>query len=222
MKKISIAIDGPSGSGKSTIAKIIAKKLGIVYVDTGAMYRAIALYFINKGESLTSVDYIISQLDLIDISIKYEDGEQHIFLNNINVTKDIRNITVTEGSSVVSKIKEVRQKLVSMQQNLAKSQNIIMDGRDIGTNVLPNATLKIYLCADIDERVRRRCEDFKRLNEPFTVEEVKTAMVKRDYEDMNRKNSPLKKADDAIEIDTTNLSTDEVVTEILSHFKMSI
>lgn len=220
MSQISIAIDGPAGSGKSTIAKIIAKKLGIVYIDTGAMYRAIALYFIDKGKDLNDVQYIVSQLDLIDISLKYEDGQQYIFLNNKDVTKQIRNITVTEGSSVVSRIKEVRQKLVSMQQNFAKCQSIIMDGRDIGTNVLPNANLKIYLYADIDERVKRRCEDFKKINEPFTVEEVKSSMIKRDYEDMNRENSPLTKAEDAIEIDTTNLSVNEVVNKILSHLNI--
>ncbi len=220
MSQISIAIDGPAGSGKSTIAKIIAKKLGIVYIDTGAMYRAIALYFIDKSKDLNDVQYIVSQLDLIDISLKYENGQQYIFLNNKDVTKRIRNITVTEGSSVVSRIKEVRQKLVSMQQNFAKCQSIIMDGRDIGTNVLPNANLKIYLYADIDERVKRRCEDFKKLNEPFTVEEVKSSMIKRDYEDMNRENSPLTKAEDAIEIDTTNLSVDEVVNKILSYLNI--
>jgi len=220
MSQISIAIDGPAGSGKSTIAKIIAKKLGIVYIDTGAMYRAIALYFIDKGKDLNDVQYIVSQLDLIDISLKYEDGQQYIFLNNKDVTKQIRNITVTEGSSVVSRIKEVRQKLVSMQQNFAKCQSIIMDGRDIGTNVLPNANLKIYLYADIDERVKRRCEDFKKINEPFTVEEVKSSMIRRDYEDMNRENSPLTKAEDAIEIDTTNLSVNEVVNKILSYLNI--
>jgi len=220
MGQISIAIDGPAGSGKSTIAKIIAKKLGIVYIDTGAMYRAIALYFIDKGKDLNDVQYIVSQLDSINISLKYEDGQQYIFLNNKDVTKQIRNITVTKGSSIVSRIKEVRQKLVSMQQNFAKCQSIIMDGRDIGTNVLPNANLKIYLYAGIDERVKRRCEDFKKMNEPFTIEEVKASMIKRDYEDMNRENSPLTKAEDAIEIDTTNLSIDEVVNKILSYLNI--
>lgn len=220
MNQILIAIDGPSGSGKSTIAKIIAQKLNIVYVDTGAMYRAIALYFINKGESLNNVEYIISQLDLINISLKYENGQQYIFLNGEDVTQKIRNVTVTEGSSIISKIKEVRQKLVAMQQDLAKSQSIVMDGRDIGTNVLPNATLKIYLYADIDERVKRRCEDFKKLNESFTVEEVKNAIIKRDYQDTHRENSPLKKAEDAIEIDSTNLSIDEVASKILSYLKI--
>ncbi len=220
MSQISIAIDGPAGSGKSTIAKIIAKKLGIVYIDTGAMYRAIALYFIDKDKDLNDLQYIVSQLDSINISLKYEDGQQYIFLNNKDVTKQIRNLAVTEGSSVVSRIKEVRQKLVSMQQNFAKCQSIIMDGRDIGTNVLPNANLKIYLYADIDERVKRRCEDFKKMNEPFTIEEVKSSMIKRDYEDMNRENSPLTKAEDAIEIDTTNLSVDEVVNKILSYLNI--
>lgn len=220
MNKISIAIDGPAGSGKSTIAKIIAKKLGIIYVDTGAMYRAIALYFIENGESLNNTEYIISQLEFIDISIKYLNDEQHIFLNNKDVSSEIRNISVTEGSSIVSQISDVRKKLVSMQRTLEETQSIIMDGRDIGSHVLPNATLKIYLSADIDERVKRRCDDYAKLNEPFKLEEVKSAMLKRDFEDMNRKISPLKKADDAIEIDTTLLKIDEVVEKILSHLKI--
>lgn len=219
MSKISIAIDGPCGSGKSTIAKIIAEKLGIIYIDTGAMYRAIALYFINMGESLDNTDYIVSQLDSINISLKYIDNEQHIFLNNEDVSSEIRNITVSEGSSIVSRIKEVRTKLVSIQRDLSRTEGVVMDGRDIGTFVLPNAKLKIYLSADIDERVKRRCKDYLKLNEEFLVEEVKSAITKRDYEDMNRKISPLKKADDAIEIDTTYLTTDEVVSRILSYLK---
>lgn len=219
MGKISIAIDGPCGSGKSTIAKIIAEKLGIIYIDTGAMYRAIALYFINMGESLDNTNYIISQLDSINILLKYINNEQHIFLNNEDVSNEIRNITVSEGSSVVSRIKEVRTKLVSIQRDLSRTEGVVMDGRDIGTFVLPNAKLKIYLSADIDERVKRRCKDYLKLNEKFLVEEVKSAIIKRDYEDMNRKISPLKKADDAIEIDTTYLTTDEVVSQILSYLK---
>lgn len=220
MGGISIAIDGPAGSGKSTIAKIIAEKLGIVYIDTGAMYRAIALYFIDMGESLDNTDYIISQLDFISISLRYINNDQHIFLNNEDVTTKIRNITVSEGSSVVSRIKEVRTKLVSMQRHLSRTQSIVMDGRDIGTTVLPNATLKIYLSANIDERVKRRCEDYLKSDEPFLVAEIKSAIMKRDYEDMNRKISPLKKADDAIEIDTTYLTTDQVVSKILSYLKL--
>lgn len=222
MERISIAIDGPAGSGKSTVAKIISKKLGIVYVDTGAMYRAIALYFIDKGESIENTDYVISQLDFINISIKYENDEQHIILNGIDVTSKIRDIAVTEGSSAISKIEQVRTKLVSMQKQLAESQNVVMDGRDIGTNVIPNAALKIFLSADIDERTKRRCKDYMESAEPFEFDDIKQSIIKRDFEDSNRKVSPLKKADDAIEIDTTHMTIDEVVQEILSHLKMSI
>lgn len=217
MKNFSIAIDGPSGSGKSTIAKIIAKKLDILYFDTGAMYRAIALYFIDKGKSLDDINYIVSKLDFIDISIKFINSEQHLFLNGADVNSKLRNPEITEGSSIVSKIKEVRQKLVSIQKELAKEQSVIMDGRDIGTNVLPNATLKIYLYANIDERAKRRYNDYLNSGENLDFEQVKQDIIKRDFEDSNRQISPLKKADDAVEIDTTNLTIDEAVQKILSY-----
>lgn len=217
MKNFSIAIDGPSGSGKSTIAKIIAKKLDILYFDTGAMYRAIALYFIDKGKSLDDINYIVSKLDFIDISIKFINSEQHLFLNGADVNSKLRNPEITEGSSIVSKIKEVRQKLVSIQKELAKEQSVIMDGRDIGTNVLPNAILKIYLYANIDERAKRRYNDYLNSGENLDFEQVKQDIIKRDFEDSNRQISPLKKADDAVEIDTTNLTIDEAVQKILSY-----
>lgn len=217
MKNFSIAIDGPSGSGKSTIAKIIAKKLDILYFDTGAMYRAIALYFIDKGKSLDDINYIVSKLDFIDISIKFINSEQHLFLNGADVNSKLRNPEITEGSSIVSKIKEVRQKLVSIQKELAKEQSVIMDGRDIGTNVLPNATLKIYLYANIDERAKRRYNDYLNSGENLDFEQVKQDIIKRDFEDSNRQISPLKKADAAVEIDTTNLTIDEAVQKILSY-----
>lgn len=214
--KFSIAVDGPVGSGKSTISKLIAKKLKIVYVDTGAMYRAVALYFIKQGIDLKNKAYIISNLELIDISIQYQNNEQILFLNGVNVNSEIRSPEISMGSSLVSQIKEVRQKLVSLQKKLAKSQNIIMDGRDIGTNVLPDATLKIYLSADIDERAKRRYNEHLNDYNKVKLEEVKEAIIKRDYDDMTRKESPLKKASDAVEIDTTNLTIEQVADKIIS------
>jgi cytidylate kinase len=217
MNNFSIAIDGPAGSGKSTIAKIISKTLGIIYVDTGAMYRAIALYFVREKTSLTDISGIISKLDSINISLKYIDAKQYVFLNDEDVSDKIRTVEVSNAVSDVAKIPEVRTKLVSIQRNLANNNSIVMDGRDIGTNVLPNATLKIFLIADIDERVKRRSIDFSNSGETIDIEQIKADMIKRDYQDSRREVSPLKKANDAIEIDTTSLTIEDVCKNILSY-----
>lgn len=222
MDNFSIAIDGPAGSGKSTIAKLISKTLGIIYVDTGAMYRAIALYFLKEHVNVTNKDYIVSNLDSIQITLKYIDAKQYVYLNNEDVSNQIRTVEVSNAVSDVAKIAEVRAKLRSIQRDLAKNSSIVMDGRDIGTNVLPNATLKIFLVADINERVKRRYNDFINSGETIDIEQIKQDMLRRDYQDSHREVSPLKKAKDAIEIDTTSLSIEEVSQKILSHLNMKI
>ncbi len=216
MERFAIAIDGPAGSGKSTIAKIIAKKLNIIYVDTGAMYRAIALYFIKEGHSVEETEYVISQLDKIDVELKYQQGEQQIYLNNEDVSTQIRTSEVSSAASKVSQIGEVREKLVSLQKNIASQNSVVMDGRDIGTYVLPDANPKIYLIADLEERVKRRCLEYEKSGLSYDYEKEKEAMSKRDYQDMTREISPLKKADDATEINTTYLTIEQTAQEIIN------
>ncbi|QUH31774.1 (d)CMP kinase [Vallitalea guaymasensis] len=212
---INIAIDGPAGAGKSTIAKKIAKELDIIYVDTGAMYRAFGLYCIRNNISSDQNDIINNILDDIDISICYIDGEQQVILNDENVNQFIRDEEVGKMASEVSVNKNVRLKLVELQRNLATKKSIVMDGRDIGTYVLPNATNKIYLNASVETRAKRRHKELLEKGISRDLESIKDEIGKRDYRDMNREFAPLKKADDAIEVDTSNLSIDEVVNKIL-------
>ncbi|WP_242986510.1 (d)CMP kinase [Vallitalea guaymasensis] len=215
MDIINIAIDGPAGAGKSTIAKKIAKELDIIYVDTGAMYRAFGLYCIRNNISSDQNDIINNILDDIDISICYIDGEQQVILNDENVNQFIRDEEVGKMASEVSVNKNVRLKLVELQRNLATKKSIVMDGRDIGTYVLPNATTKIYLNASVETRAKRRHKELLEKGISRDLESIKDEIGKRDYRDMNREFAPLKKADDAIEVDTSNLSIDEVVNKIL-------
>ncbi|WP_244971256.1 (d)CMP kinase [Vallitalea guaymasensis] len=215
MDIINIAIDGPAGAGKSTIAKKIAKELDIIYVDTGAMYRAFGLYCIRNNISSDQNDIINNILDDIDISICYIDGEQQVILNDENVNQFIRDEEVGKMASEVSVNKNVRLKLVELQRNLATKKSIVMDGRDIGTYVLPNATNKIYLNASVETRAKRRHKELLEKGISRDLESIKDEIGKRDYRDMNREFAPLKKADDAIEVDTSNLSIDEVVNKIL-------
>ena len=212
---INIAIDGPAGAGKSTIAKKIAKELDIIYVDTGAMYRAFGLYCIRNNISSDQNDIINNILDDIDISICYIDGEQQVILNDENVNQFIRDEEVGKMASEVSVNKNVRLKLVELQRNLATKKSIVMDGRDIGTYVLPNATNKIYLNASVETRAKRRHKELLEKGISRDLESIKDEIGKRDYRDMNREFAPLKKADDAIEVDTSNISIDEVVNKIL-------
>ncbi|WP_458787651.1 (d)CMP kinase [Vallitalea sediminicola] len=212
---INIAIDGPAGAGKSTIAKKIAKKLDIIYVDTGAMYRAFGLYCIRNNILSDQNDTINNILDDIDISISYIDGEQQVILNDENVNEFIRDEEVGKMASEISVNKNVRLKLVELQRNLASKKSVVMDGRDIGTYVLPNATTKIYLTASVEIRAERRHKELIEKGISRDLESIKDEINKRDYRDMNREFAPLKKADDAKEVDTSNLSIDEVVNEIL-------
>lgn len=222
MKKYSIAIDGPSGAGKSTLAKILAEELGFIYVDTGAMYRACALYCMDHGidglETLDDLECIQLTKD-IHIELTYIDGEQQVLLNGKNVTKEIRHEEVGNMASNISTHQCIRQKLVQLQRDLAEKTDIVMDGRDIGSNVLPDATLKVYLTASEDVRARRRYEelDKKGIEKDFYI--IKEEIIKRDYRDMNREHAPLIKADDAIEVNTSDLSLVQVKEYVLELFR---
>ena len=219
MKHFSIAIDGPAGAGKSTIAKKIAKELNFIYVDTGAMYRAMALYFIRNNIDASDKEKIKNNINLVDISIEYIDGEQQIFLNGENVSRLIRTEDVGKMASAVSVYPAVRLKLVELQRNLASKANVVMDGRDIGTYVLPNADLKIYLTAGTKERARRRFLELQEKGINADIDVIEKDIIDRDYRDMNRDFAPLKQAEDAIVVDSTNMTIDEVKDTIIKYFK---
>lgn len=215
MKNISVALDGPAGAGKSTIAKIVADLRDLTYIDTGAMYRAIALKILQEDINIEDEKQIEDLLNQSKIDIR----ENDIFLDEICVTEAIRKPEVSNFVSPVAKISSVRMKLVELQRKIASNKNVIMDGRDIGTHVLPDATYKFYLTASIEERARRRFIELKDKGFEITLEKVKTDIVNRDKNDMEREISPLRKADDAIEIDTSNKDIKKVVDEILEYLK---
>ena len=209
-----IAIDGPAGSGKSTIAKLVALELGFEYLDTGAMYRMVTLRLVNKKISLEDIRSIEKELKNMKIDIL----NNRFFLNNVDVTDEIRTPIVSENVSKVAKIKEIRYKMVELQREISKSKNTILDGRDIGTVVFPNAEIKIYLIADEVERAKRRYSELKN-NSEISFEDVLKNIVERDRIDSNRVESPLKKAEDAIEIDTTGNTIEEVKEKILQEIE---
>lgn len=214
-----IAIDGPAGAGKSTIAKIAAKKLGFVYIDTGAMYRAMGLFFDRNKEWPDKPEDIKALAEKADITLKYADGEQRIFLNGEDVSEAIRTEKAGLSASSVSRFPEVREIMVSLQQKLAGSMNVIMDGRDIGTVVLPDADLKIFLTADVSERARRRMLQLEEKGIKESLDKIEEDIRKRDIQDTTRKASPLKQADDAALIDTSDISIEETVDRIISMAK---
>ena len=205
MKYISVAIDGPSGAGKSTMAKRLAAELGYVYVDTGAMYRAVGLYIMRKGINLEDKETIIGELPEIMVTIGYENGTQHVYLNNEDVSSLIRTEEVGKYASTCSAIPEVRAHLLELQRNMGRTNNIIMDGRDIGTVVLPDATVKIFLVASLEKRAQRRYDELIAKDEKVTYEETYKQMEQRDYADMNRAVAPLKPAEDSVHADTSDL-----------------
>ena len=215
MKNFAIAIDGPAGSGKSTVAKIIAEKLGIIYVDTGAMYRAVALFCTRNGVDTTNEAAVNGILPKINIRILLEEGMQKIFLEDEDVTGKIRTQEVGQGASDVGLILSVREKLVEIQRELAEGTSVIMDGRDIGTNVLTNAQVKIYLNASVEERAKRRLGELESNGITANLDEVRKQIIFRDKNDMTRTHNPLKKAEDAIEVDTTHMDIAQVVDEII-------
>ena len=205
-----IAIDGPAGSGKSTIAKLIAEDLGLVYLDTGAMYRLVTLKALNEG-ILGNLDKIVKMLDDLRIDIK----KNGFYLDDTNVSEEIRKPIVSENVSDIAAIREVREKMVDLQRKFSESKNVILDGRDIGTVVFPNADVKIFLIADAKERANRRYKELVSKVENVKIEEIYENILKRDKIDSTRKESPLKKADDTIEVDTTSKNIEEVKNEIL-------
>ncbi|MBQ6121363.1 MAG: (d)CMP kinase [Clostridia bacterium] len=212
-KPFSIAIDGPAGAGKSTVAKAVATELSAMYLDTGAMYRAFGLYMLRRG-AIKDKSAIIAAVDDVDITVEFIDGAQHIFLGGEDVTQAIREPEVSMAASEVSTVPEVRERMVALQRKIAEGHDVIMDGRDIGTKVLPNATLKIYLTASVEERARRRCLELEQKGIPEPYEKVLEEMKARDYQDTHRAASPLRPADDAVTVDTTNNTLEESVAEI--------
>lgn len=214
----SIAIDGPAGAGKSTIAKTIAKKLGFVYVDTGAMYRAIALYFLRKGVDGQDSETIEAMCPDIRVTLEYQNGVQQVLLNGENVSGYIRTEEVGTMASKTSAQPAVRAALLQLQRDMAQNADILMDGRDIGTNVLPNADLKIYLTASVDVRAKRRYDELTARGESCDLEEIRQDIKLRDHQDMTREIAPLKMADDAVLVDSSEMTIEEVVETVIGHF----
>ena len=211
-----IAIDGPAGAGKSTIAKAVAKKKGLIYVDTGAMYRAMALFMIREGIAASDADGISKKCQEADITIAYENGEQVVFLNGENVNAFLRTEEVGNMASATSVQPAVRKKLVELQQALAAKSDCIMDGRDIGTCVLPGAQAKIYLTASSEVRAKRRFDELTAKGQECDLVKIKADIEERDYRDMNREHSPLKQAEDAILVDSSYMTIEEVIERIIS------
>ena len=213
---INIAIDGPAGAGKSTIAKQVAAKKGYIYVDTGAMYRAMALYLYRNGIDADDSAAISSRCNEPDITIEYRDGVQVVLLDGENVNSLLRTPQVSDMASRSSVNPDVRAKLLSLQQELARKENVVMDGRDIGTVVLPNAQVKIFLTASVAVRAKRRYFELLEKGEKAELSEITAQIIERDERDMNRPVAPLKQAEDAVLVDTSDLTIDEVVAKILS------
>ena len=212
---IQIAIDGPSGSGKSTVAKILAKRLGFVHIDTGGMYRAVALYAAEQGVDWDDGDAVCDILRTIEIEIQYTAEGQRIVLNGQDVTALVRTAEMGVGASKVSAYPAVREKLVTMQREMASGRDVVMDGRDVGTVVLKNAAVKIFLVADAAVRARRRCAELETLGLPWDYNKIFEQIEKRDFDDSNREFSPLTKADGAVEIDAGDLDAEGVAARIM-------
>lgn len=211
---MNIAIDGPAGAGKSTIAKRLAKKLGFIYVDTGAMYRAMAYYFLQHNIDAKDEKAIAAACPDVDVTITYENGEQQVLLNGENVNGVIRNEEVGNMASSTSVYPVVRKKLVELQRQLAKSADVIMDGRDIGTCVLPDTQVKIYLTASSATRAKRRYDELTEKGVSCDLAEIEKDIIDRDYRDMHRETSPLRQAEDAVLVDSSEMNIDEVVDAI--------
>lgn len=218
----SIAIDGPAGAGKSTIAKNIAKELGFIYVDTGAMYRAMAVYFLDKNINADDENAISEACKDVIINIVYENNTQQVILNGENITGRLRTEAVGNTASKTAVYADVRKKLVELQQELALTSNVVMDGRDIGTCVLPNATCKIYLTASVETRAERRYKELAEKGIEADIEIIKKDIADRDFRDMNRDVSPLRQADDAVLVDSSFMNISEVTKVIIDEYKKAI
>ena len=221
-KGLVIAIDGFSSTGKSSISKVVADTLGLIHIDTGAMYRAITLFglrnFKNEKQEI-DLSKLLQNLNEISLEFRENSGKLEIYLNGENVSKEIRTTEVSDNVSLIAKHPEVRARLVVLQRDIAEKQGVIMDGRDIGTVVLPNADYKFFLTASADERARRRFLELQSIGIETTIEEVKQNLIERDRIDSEREISPLKQAEDAILIDNTNLNKEETIDLILSYIK---
>lgn len=218
MKNYNIAIDGPAGAGKSTIAKKVAHNLKFIYVDTGAMYRAMGLYMLKENIDLDNSEAVAQACQQVEVTIAYIEGEQQVILNKENVTGLVRTEEAGKMASLVAKQDVVRKKMVELQKNLAVTSNVIMDGRDIGTVVLPGADLKIYLTASTATRALRRFKELEEKGISCNLEEIEKDISARDYQDMNREISPLKQAEDAILVDSSQMTIDEVAEKIIFLF----
>ncbi len=216
---MNVAIDGPAGAGKSTIAKNVAAEMKYIYVDTGAMYRSLALYFIRQGIDKDDEAKISEACKDCDVTIGYEDGKQQVILNGENVTGLIRTEEVGNMASASSVYKDVRAKLLNLQRKLAKENDVIMDGRDIGTCILPDAQAKIFLTASVDTRADRRYKELIEKGESPDLEKIKKDIEERDYRDSHRENAPLKQADDAVLVDSSDMSIEEVTNAIIDIIK---
>jgi cytidylate kinase len=214
--KFNIAIDGPAGAGKSTIAKLVAKKLNFIYVDTGAMYRAIALYILKNGVDYADEAAVSAQMKNIDITIQYQDGAQQVILNGENVSGQIRTEEVGNTASAVSVYPAVRAHLLDLQRGLAAKNNVIMDGRDIGTCILPDADAKVFLTASSSVRAQRRYKELAEKGITCNLQEIEQDIIERDERDMNRAIAPLKQAEDAVLVDGSDLTIDQVVDAIIA------
>ena len=215
----SVAIDGPAGAGKSTIAKLISKQMGYIYVDTGAMYRAMAVYFNQNNIDPADEAAINAAVDNVKITIEYKDGEQQVILNGENVTSLLRTEATGNMASKTSKYKAVRSKLVDLQRELAAAENVVMDGRDIGTTILPDADVKIYLTASSLTRAKRRYLELQEKGTVCDLDNIQKDIEERDQRDMNREISPLRQAEDAVLVDSSDLTIEQVVDRILEIFR---
>lgn len=216
---INIALDGPSGSGKSTIAKALSKKLNILYLDTGAMYRACGLKAYNLGVDCKNKEEVDKIVDLIDITVKYENGAQRTFLDGEDVSEKIRENIISMKASDISAHMSIRKKLVELQRQIASQTDCVLDGRDIGTHVLPNAKYKFYITASLEVRTNRRYKELTEKGQTVDKDKLKDEIALRDYNDSHREFAPLRQAEDAIFVDTSNMSIDEVISKILSYLE---
>ena len=211
-----VAIDGPAGAGKSTIAKLVAKEMGFVYVDTGAMYRALAVHFLKAGLQAEETEKVIESCQNAEVTIAYEDGVQQVYLNGQNITSMLRTEEVGNMASKTSAIPEVRAKLLELQRSLAREKDVIMDGRDIGTHILPNADVKVFLTASVETRAKRRYDELVAKGMNCDFEEIAKDIKERDERDMNRAAAPLRQAEDAVLVDSSDMTIEEVVHAITS------